>query len=389
MILMLVAWALLLFVFSGFSGIYYLYMRRQSSKPWNLKLTESYDPSISIIVPVCNEEKTIRFKLENLCKVNYPSKKFETILVNDASTDKTIDEINEFVSNNDCLDIKVLSRTEREGKTRALNFALKHATGDVIVVSDADCFLHSDILIKALPYLSDPTVGAITARELLFNSQSSWVTVGEQFFDNTVQSIRIGESKVHSTIFFQGGFAAYKRKFLQEFNHETDDSGTAFDVVQRNSRSLLIPEVGFYTIFPTDWKSKITLKIRRANQLQRLWIKSLKLLVNRKLKLPKKIAVPELFLHLFNPVLFVVLGVISVFVFMQYPVLLAAFLVMLCPALLIRKTRTMLIEVIQNNCILLAALTTFVTSSGFKLWKTSQEARSLITEDMLKEKGLI
>lgn len=231
--LIVIVWGLLCFVFLGISGIYYLYMKNKASKPWNLNIDENYKPSISILVPIRNEEKTIKLKLENLRKVTYPTDKVETILVNDASTDKTLDEINDFVKRNNGFDMKVLNRTEHRGKTSSLNFALKHAKGEIIVLSDADCFWPADVLMKALPYLSDSNVGAVAGRELLLNPQVSWNIKAELFYDSTVQSIRIGESKVHSTIFFQGGFAAYKRALLDEFDNETDDSGTAFNIVQK------------------------------------------------------------------------------------------------------------------------------------------------------------
>jgi cellulose synthase/poly-beta-1,6-N-acetylglucosamine synthase-like glycosyltransferase len=387
--LIIIAWLLIAAVFVGVSGTYYLYMKRRATKPWKLNIDEDYQPSAAILVPVHNEEKTIRLKLQNLSMVKYPVEKIETVIVNDASTDNTLTEISRYAAHNPSLKINVFDSKEHLGKTECLNRALKSVNADIVIISDADCFWPSDILLKALPYLSDPNVGAITARELLLNPQGSWVTVGEQFYDSIVQSIRIGESKTHSTIFFQGGFAAYKRDIVNEFDHETDDSGTALNIVQRNSRALLIPEIGFYTTFPVIWKNKITLKTRRASQLQHLWAKCFKLLLHGKLIIPKKIAIPEAFLHIFNPLLLVVLGILSIVAFVEYPVFLLAFLLVLCPALLIKKTRTTILEVLQSNLILLVALSSFFNSKGFKHWKTVQESRFLLTEDILKEKQLI
>jgi cellulose synthase/poly-beta-1,6-N-acetylglucosamine synthase-like glycosyltransferase len=257
------------------------------------------------------------------------------------------------------------------------------------VVSDADCFWSPDILLKALPYLSDSSVGAITARELLLNPQDSWVTRGEQFYNDNVQSIRIGESKVHSTIFFQGGFAAYKRTLLNEFDHDVDDSGTALNLVQRKSRTLLVPEIAFYTPFPTIWKNKIALKIRRASNLQQLEAECLNLLLRRKLLIPRRIAIPQIALHIFNPLILVALTVVSIFVFIQYPLLLLALLLALCSVIPVRKIRTAVFEAFQDNFILLLALGSFFTGRKFKLWQTVQESRTLITEKALKEKKLI
>jgi cellulose synthase/poly-beta-1,6-N-acetylglucosamine synthase-like glycosyltransferase len=388
MIIILI-WLLLVFVFVGFSGAYYLYMKRMAKKSWGLKIDEKYQPSVAILVPVHNEEKTIQFKLRNLTRVNYPNEKIEAIIVNDASTDSTLEEVGKYVASYSGMKINLFDNQTHLGKTSCLNLALKSVTSDVIVVSDADCFWASDILLKALPYLSDSSVGAITARELLLNPQDSWVTRGEQFYDDSVQSIRIGESKVHSTIFFQGGFAAYKRVLLNEFDHDVDDSGTALNLVQGNSRTLLIPEIAFYTPFPTIWKNKIALKIRRASNLQQLEAKCLNLLLRRKLLIPKRIAIPQIILHIFNPLILFALAIVSIFAFIQYPLLLLVLLPIFCPALLIRKIRITVFEAFQNNFILLIALGSFFTRKRFKLWKTVQESRTLITEVALKEKKLI
>jgi cellulose synthase/poly-beta-1,6-N-acetylglucosamine synthase-like glycosyltransferase len=325
----------------------------------------------------------------NLSRVNYPTQKIEAIIVNDASTDSTLEEARKFIDSNQGLKISIFDNQTHLGKTNCLNLALKSVSADIIVVSDADCFWSSDILLKALPYLSDSSVGAITARELLLNPQDSWVTRGEQLYDNSVQSIRIGESKVYSTIVFQGGFAAYKRALLNEFDHDVDDSGTALNLVQSNSRTLLIPEIAFYTPFPTIWKNKITLKIRRASNLQQVEAKCLNLLLRRKLAIPKRIAIPQIILHIFNPLILVALAIVSILVFIQNPFILLALLLAFCAAISIRKIRTTVFEALQNNFILLLAFGSFFTGKKFKLWKTVKESRTLITATALKEKKLI
>ena len=388
--MIIVVWFIFAGIFFGVSGMYYLYMKKMSTKPWNLNIIDGYQPSVAILVPVHNEEKTIRLKLQNLSKLDYPTDKIDTVIVNDASTDSTLNEIYAFKAQNpSLLKIKVFDSKEHFGKTECLNRALKSVNADVLIISDADCFLPSDILQKALPYLSDANVGAITARELLLNPHSSWVTRSEQYYNSTIQAIRIGESKTHSTIVFQGGFAAFKREFLQEFNRETDDSGTALDIIQKNGRTLLLPETGFYTTAPSIWKNKVTLKIRRAGHLQHLWAKCVALLLKGRLVLPKKIAIPEMFLHLFNPLLFVVLVVLSALVFIQYPLLLLVFLPAIGLLSLVTSTRITMIETLQNNLILLVSLFSFFSNKRFILWTTVQESRFLLTEELLKAKHLI
>ena len=385
----LAAWITVGAVFFGVPAAYFLYMKKRSVAGWNLKLDSSYLPSTAVFIPVHNEEKVIRLKLDNISKVVYPSDKMQITVINDCSTDGTIQEVDNYVSTHSAPKISVFDSKVHLGKAGCLNSALKGVDADVVIISDVDCFWPSDILSKAVSYLSDPNVGAITARELLLNPQDTWVTLSEQFYDSTIQSVRIGESKIHSTIFFQGGFAAYKKSALTEFNRATDDSGTALDIVQTKRRALLVPELGFFTLSPTKWVNKVAIKIRRASHLQHLWARSLNLLVHGKLAMPKKIAIPEIMLHIFNPVLLVVFAVFSVAVMFQYPLLALALAVLVGVVFAAKKTRMTALELIQNNLILLTALTSFFTKRNFAFWKPSQESRSTLNEDVLREKQLI
>jgi cellulose synthase/poly-beta-1,6-N-acetylglucosamine synthase-like glycosyltransferase len=389
LIWLLTAWVIVGALFLGVPAGYFFYMRRRSSSVWNLKINRNYVPSTTILIPVHNEEKIIRYKLENISKVNYPKDKIDIIVVNDSSTDNTIAEVNCYIQDCPNQNIKLFNIKEHMGKTGCLNNALKTICSDVVIISDVDCFWPSDILTKAISYLSDPKVGAITARELLLNPTDSWVTLGEQFYDSNIQSVRIGESKLHSTIFFQGGFAAYKRSTLEEFNHATDDSGTALDIVQANKRALLIPEIGFFTLSPTKWKHKVTIKLRRASHLQHLWARCLNLLIHGKLAMPKRIAVPEIVLHIFNPVLLVLFGALSVAVMVVYPLFATFLLAGLVGMFVVKKTRVTVFELLQNNLILFASLFSFFGNRQIKIWQPVQESRSVLSEKLLRENQLI
>ena len=103
---------------------------------------------------------------------------------------------------------------ERKGKSHALNNALTQCSGEVVIISDADCFWPQDILEKALPYLADPTVGAIAGPKIFFNAQQTWITRMEESYLKSAKFLRLGESKTGSTVFFEGGFSAFKKEAL-------------------------------------------------------------------------------------------------------------------------------------------------------------------------------
>lgn len=380
-------WILLSLVFAGVPSAYYVYMRRLSSKPWNLKLNEAYTPRITVLLPTYNEEDVIELKLENLANLQYPKNSIQTILVDSASTDNTTQRASKFHQNHPEMNMEILKEEKRRGKSVALNFALKYATGEVIVVSDADSFLPPNILTRVLPHLADPSVGAISGKEVLLNSNQSWITNAEASYRDSVSLLRVGESKFYSTIFFEGGFSAYKREFLSNFDSETgcDDSGTAFNLVQAKTRTILLPDANFFTAFPPTWQGMISIKTRRASQLVRIWIKSLILLLKNKLQLPKRIALPEIFLHVFNPAIFILLVLTTILLLMEQPLL----LVVVLSVLLIPKTRRLLLKVMQDNFILVFALIAFALNRRFAVWSKASEARHGITRELLKNAQLI
>ncbi len=383
----LIVWSVLCSVFIGFPSLYHLYMRRVASRPWRLKTDKTYSPPITILVPTYNEADVIELKLDNLSKLRYPRNLTQIILIDSDSKDKTLERILEFSEKHPEINIKLVKEKERRGKSKALNLALKYATGEVIVVSDADCFLFPDILAKSLPYLADKTVGAIVGREVILNPNRTWVTKNEALYRDLMSGIRFGESKFYATIIFEGGFSAYKRAFLEEFDSETgcDDTGTALSVVQKNARTILIPEATFFTAFPTTWKGKIVIKMRRASQLVQVWTKCLIHLLKNRLVLPKRIAISEIFLHIFNPLIFVSLTFATFLLFLQYPIFLLGFLCIF----LIPKTRNLFLETSQNNVILLGALVSLILKRRFVIWNKADESRQELTRDLLESHNLL
>ena len=89
---------------------------------------------LSIIIPVYNEEKSILEVISRVKKVNLGSITKEIIIIDDFSTDNTRKIMLELKDPS----LKIFFHQKNHGKGAAIRTGLKHATGDIILVQDAD-----------------------------------------------------------------------------------------------------------------------------------------------------------------------------------------------------------------------------------------------------------
>ncbi|MEM3551745.1 MAG: glycosyltransferase [Candidatus Bathyarchaeia archaeon] len=361
-------------------------MKRASSKPWSIRTNNDYRPKISIIVPTYNESSIILFKLINLSRVRYPENLMEVIVVDSNSCDSTIDIVRRFFNENSRVNFKILVEEERKGKSHALNYALNHCEGDIIIVSDADCFWPSDVLEKAIPFLADPSVGAISGPKILLNAGQTWVTRMEEAYLKSANVLRLGESKSGSTVFFEGGFSAFKREAFERFDpYETgsDDCGTVIHVLERNFKAILVPEARFFSMFPASFCGKLVVKSRRANQLVRVFAKYLASVGKKGIVVARRIIIPNVILYLFSPLAFTIFLIFSLVLLMHFPLLLAASALLIVPSV-----RFYLYEIFESNFILFAAIFAAIFGKKFSVWGQPED-RTCITKDVLIRFNLV
>jgi biofilm PGA synthesis N-glycosyltransferase PgaC len=286
----------------GFPLLYYFYLRsRWLNKPWDLGRDPGYRPRVTIIVPTYNEAGLIRRKLDDIASQDYPRELVEIIVVDSASSDGTPSIVREWMgSHRDFKDILV-EEGVRRGKAFSLNNALKFASGEVVVVTDADSlWMSRDALANALSWFSDPGVGAVTCLKTPVGEGFAGVEKGYRDFYNIV---RLGESKKFSTPVFHGELAAFRKSLLQElggFPTDTgaDDSHTATLIALRGYRAIAVDNALCTELVPR--KGYHMWRIRRAQHLLQHFTKTLKLLPKAPREF-KPILLAETWLHLFNP----------------------------------------------------------------------------------------
>lgn len=141
---------------------------------------------LSIVIPAYNEGKTIQFildKVKAVTLINGISK--EVILVNDCSTDDTEAAIEKYRSENPDFNIQYYKHEVNKGKGAALHTGIRQATGDYLIIQDADLEYdpqeYNDLLKPVVRGFADVVygsrfMGGNPHRVLFF-----WHTIGNKF----------------------------------------------------------------------------------------------------------------------------------------------------------------------------------------------------------------
>jgi 1,2-diacylglycerol 3-beta-glucosyltransferase len=103
---------------------------------------------VSVVIPARNEEATIQHAVASVARAHWPADALEIIVVNDRSTDGTAQVLDRLSAS--VPQLKVVTRTDADvdanlrGKPGALQQGIEAATGDVVLLTDADCEVNPD-----------------------------------------------------------------------------------------------------------------------------------------------------------------------------------------------------------------------------------------------------
>jgi glycosyltransferase involved in cell wall biosynthesis len=117
-------------------------------------------PFVSVVVPVLNGASTLDGCLAALTRVKYPSDRWELIVVDNASTDRTAEILH-------AAPVRYLFEARR-GVARARNLGIQASRGEIVAFTDADCLVTSGWLQALVAGFDDDQVGAVAGEILPF-----------------------------------------------------------------------------------------------------------------------------------------------------------------------------------------------------------------------------
>src|SRR5581483_5449612 len=93
---------------------------------------------LSVIIPVFNEEKTIVSVVKAVIALTISHVEKEIVIIDDGSSDETVIKVKEILKKTKNKNIKFIQHVSNKGKGSAIRTGIKNATGDYVVIQDAD-----------------------------------------------------------------------------------------------------------------------------------------------------------------------------------------------------------------------------------------------------------
>lgn len=207
-----------IFFFYIFIGLYmtsllfFIYIRnRKNIFDYPRAKTEG----VSIVIPCYNASKEIGETLDSLFKLNYPKELLEIIVVDDKSTDNSIEIVEKYSKKYSNIKL-IKSEVNSGGAAIPRNIGIKSAKYDYVAVMDDDSMPEPDILLKMLGFLqNDSKVAAVTSA-VMAKSPNTFMSKLQAIEYAVIAWNRKLLDLVDSVYVTPGPFALYKKKILLE-----------------------------------------------------------------------------------------------------------------------------------------------------------------------------
>ena len=200
-------------------------------------------PSVTLIIPAYNEELVIGKKIENSLQLDYPADNLQILVTDDGSDDRT----KEIVEGYQGRKIEISSSTLRSGKLNAINWAIKQARGEIIVISDATAMYDPDAMRKLVAPFADPQVGIAAGAHFILPGDGALGDT-EGLYWKYEAFVTRHETMIGSCTGISGANMAIRREVFESppANIITEDFYMAMRMIKRGLRVVFVTDARCY-----------------------------------------------------------------------------------------------------------------------------------------------
>ena len=210
------AFPIYLFILLIFANryIFGLYLALIRGRKFDEKI-EGYEPTITIVMPLYNEGKSIYNTILSIANLDYPKDKLTVTVVDDCSTDDSYEWACKAAREHP--NVTILRNPYNMGKRKGINHAVRQSQAEIIVSIDSDVTVFPSALRELVSRFTGPDVAAVGGRIHVSNPNVNWLTklqtikyyFGQEHLKNLERSLR-------SVMCLSGCLTAYRRHVLMQ-----------------------------------------------------------------------------------------------------------------------------------------------------------------------------
>jgi len=191
-------------------------------------------PTVTVVMVVRNEEQVLPDKVQNLSALNYPAGKIDFVVVSDGSSDSTNSILSAIADRR----FHSLVLPQPLGKACGLNQAIKTATGEIVVFTDARQQLEAEAVRLLVENFADEAVGCASGELMLGDPASGESDRGMGTYWRIEKKIRELESESGSVVGATGALYAARKDLLTPLPPDTilDDVYLPLHVASQGAR---------------------------------------------------------------------------------------------------------------------------------------------------------
>jgi poly-beta-1,6-N-acetyl-D-glucosamine synthase len=255
-------------------------------------------PVVAILIPAYNEEEIIYNKIKNISEFTYPLERIEVIILNDSSTDNTIN-IAKSAMKEYHINGTILSNEVRSGVNFSYNNAIANVKPEFILTTDSDAIIPSNTLENLVKILLNMTnVGGVAAKMIPIQHNLTTTTKISTSYNSMSNSMLLAESSIFST--FPGSTSCMlmrKSAYMRMSDtHGSSDGNISLGVVKMGFKFIWAPSVVYYEPISENITEQRRQKIRRATRLIQSTLQNRDLLFSKKFGLFSNVIFPLRFL---------------------------------------------------------------------------------------------
>lgn len=267
MILSILFWISVFIIFYSYILFPFILQLLSANKKDNQVIyhRNGYLPHISVLISVYNEEKVIIQKIESIYNSGYPPENFEVVVGSDASTDSTNDILEMMAEKYQ--HFRFFISKMRKGKGNILNKLYAEASGDILVITDANVMFDRDTLYELAKHFRNEKIGLVDTNMINIGMKKSGISIQEKSYISREVKIKNMESRIWRTMMGPfGGCYAVRKEYFRKIpaNFMVDDFYVNMNVLAMKQQAINNLDAKVYEDVSNNLSVEFRRKVRIA-----------------------------------------------------------------------------------------------------------------------------